>query len=604
MISNKLISSYWQIYLLIILSCIILTPVYAAKSVGYVSFISGRVDVFKRGKLPAIKLKKRARVYETDVVRTKSRSNVEIQFNDGNRIRINQRSRIDLKSYKTDNRVILLPRGRVQVIVKKVKIRDKIRNKISNKIGNKIGDKIVTKRFFEVHTPSSVLGVRGTNFFVFQEKYLTKLLVKEGLVYSYNKKFPKQQVLVDAGKALSIYQSELPTTPIPVTEFYLNEIEQSFKTSVPKTNNDSKSQDSENNVPQEQKHNSTAKGEPDSEHGADAEHKPDSGAPHDPGVLYDSEPPPMDNSSHQSDAPPPKLSSYPMAGEQNRPASQPASAPPPISEQKPDALGPPKDSEAPPPEEDPDAPPPEEDPDAPPPGGPDAPLPRSSIQQSEYSVANGDENLPRLSIGYGADLSTASSWISVGENNGTFNPDNYTWSSVKNGMWIETSQLLNMLCPAGICNSDGKNLTLEQQKLQAMQVPVVEVGRTNLSGSWNSGVNSINVNMNDVVFFAPNNGQAPSLWATDQIMGQFTGNPSGAKVLLQGDGLQSQFNLQQWDTQNNTWLSTITNGQGSIKNGGSNTENINFQGAGAGHISPIKEIFSGTASGVSKQIIP
>ncbi len=304
-------------------------------------------------------------------------------------------------------------------------------------------------------------------------------------------------------------------------------------------------------------------------------------------------------------------------------------APPPDPDAPPPGPdGPPPDPDAPPPGSDAPLPDPNDlppDPDAPPtdpaapppdPGAPPGVLlidpndstppgaPKSITQRFEYSVENRANNLLQVSTGYGADLSTASSWISVGENNGTFNPDNYTWSSVKNGMWMETSHFLNKACPAGICNSDGKNLTLEQQKLQAMQIPVVEVGRTNLSGSWNSGVNSINVNMKDVVFFAPNNGQPPSLWATDKITGQYTGNPTGAIVPLQGDGLHSQFNLQQWDTQNNTWLSTVTNGQGSIINGGPNTENINFQGAGAGQISPINETFSGTASGISQQRIP
>ncbi len=198
MLLNKSINSYWLIYLLMTLLYIISIPIYAEESIGYVGFVSGRVDVLKSGKLPAIKLKKTDKVYEMDVVRTKSRSNVEIQFNDGNLIKITQRSRIELTSYKKDNRVILLPRGRLQAIV----------NKVKN------SDKLVANRYFEIHTPSAVLGVRGTNFFVFQEKHLTKLLVKEGLVYSYNKKFPNDQVLVNAGNALSIYKSQLPTAPI------------------------------------------------------------------------------------------------------------------------------------------------------------------------------------------------------------------------------------------------------------------------------------------------------------------------------------------------------------------------------------------------------
>ncbi|MBA4395562.1 MAG: hypothetical protein C0407_18575, partial [Desulfobacca sp.] len=151
-------------------------------------------------------------------------------------------------------------------------------------------------------------------------------------------------------------------------------------------------------------------------------------------------------------------------------------------------------------------------------------------------------------------------------------------------------------------------------------VPSVEIGRATLTGSWSGGANTINVSMNDMIFLAPNTGDRPSIWSTNNVSGTYAGNPAGANVALSGGGanlagLKANFNVQQWDTTGNKWLSTVNNGTGSYSNyidpktidvktgkGIASTVPISFQGAAAGSIAPgkIGGTFSGTAAGTAR----
>lgn len=151
-------------------------------------------------------------------------------------------------------------------------------------------------------------------------------------------------------------------------------------------------------------------------------------------------------------------------------------------------------------------------------------------------------------------------------------------------------------------------------------MPSVEIGRATLSGAWSSGTNSINVTMKDMIFLAPSTGDRPSIWSTSNVGGAYAGNPAGANVPLSGggsnlSGLKAGFNVQQWDTAGNKWLSTVTNGSGTYTNyidpktidpktgkGLPSAVPLSFQGAAAGSIAPgkIGGTFSGTASGIAK----
>jgi len=199
--------------------------------------------------------------------------------------------------------------------------------------------------------------------------------------------------------------------------------------------------------------------------------------------------------------------------------------------------------------------------------------------------------------GYYADLnpSTPVTGIFVGETVGTFDPSNTTWQTVTVGAALETAKFLNMACPNGTCNTSGTGFTDEQEKLRKLNIPVVEVGSVNLSYS-NSCTDCItNVNMNNVKFFASQTGQPPTIWATNNVSGQFNGtvSTSNYSVALTGGGFTVNFTPTVWDIQNNKWAANIS-GSGSLNIGGTPTT-IQMKGVGAGGISGTN--FSGTAAG-------
>jgi hypothetical protein len=215
----------------------------------------------------------------------------------------------------------------------------------------------------------------------------------------------------------------------------------------------------------------------------------------------------------------------------------------------------------------------------------------SQITGNRINIGN---KLVGSSTGYFADISSSPipiTGISVGETFGTFDPNAYTWQAISMGVWLETNKFLEMAA-----NEVGRG------KLQQLNIPCFEVGRASLSGSGFSEGGSINVNMNDVIFFAPNTGGQPSIWATNSVGGHYTGNPINAVVPLNGDGLSANFGVQHWDTNNNVWLSRIQNGSGTLNRvdvPGTVTIN-NFQGAAAGTINQGAGTFSGTGAGIAK----
>jgi hypothetical protein len=208
--------------------------------------------------------------------------------------------------------------------------------------------------------------------------------------------------------------------------------------------------------------------------------------------------------------------------------------------------------------------------------------------------------------GYWADARTAapSTGIYIGETIGTFNPADLTWQAITTGTWMETNRFLQMAAdPAG------------RAKLQQLNIPAFEVGRTNLTGSLIAGsgesLDYVSVLMNNVAFFAPSNGQKPGVWATNAVNGQYDfshsiltpGNITGADNVIaisNGDGISADFRFTQWNTANNTWSSGIRNGTGTLS-GGSYNGPVSFRGGAAGTLTGTNSgSFSGTAAGTVK----
>ena len=184
--------------------------------------------------------------------------------------------------------------------------------------------------------------------------------------------------------------------------------------------------------------------------------------------------------------------------------------------------------------------------------------------------------------GYFADISSIPiTGISVGETLGTFDPNVYTWQAIQMGEWLETNKFLEMAA-----NEAGRG------KLQQLNIPCVEVGRATLTGSGN---NFSNLNMTDTIFFAPNSGAPPTIWATGNVNGIYSSAPTiNTPIGLSGGGLNADFTFKQWNADTGKWLSSI-NGTGGF-NG-----STSFQGAGAGTgATSGSGTISGSAAGIAR----
>ena len=201
-----------------------------------------------------------------------------------------------------------------------------------------------------------------------------------------------------------------------------------------------------------------------------------------------------------------------------------------------------------------------------------------------YTTGTWNENntIEGKTYGYVADTSTPlpTTWISVGDTLGTFDPVASTWQAVQMGVFLETNRFLSMT-----------HTTEGQAQLSQLNIPYAEVGRATLTGRGN---NFEDLTMTDTVFFAYNSGEAPKIWATGNVSGSYTADPVlNIAVPLAGGGLTAGFTPRSWDTGNGQWRSEIAG------SGGFNGS-TSFQGAGAGTINTGDSSISGTAAGIAK----
>lgn len=177
----------------------------AAEPIGKFTLIEGKVDVLRGGAFPAISVKAGDPVFVKDIVRTKSQSRADILFNDGNQIKIGQRTRVDISEYVADEKqsvgILKLPRGKVEAIV-------------PPKVVNRIKLSPEANRF-EIQTPVAVAAVRGTAYQVYQSGNTATIYVTEGVVYVVNPKFPDQVIEVHAGEMVTIYADQPATASKP-----------------------------------------------------------------------------------------------------------------------------------------------------------------------------------------------------------------------------------------------------------------------------------------------------------------------------------------------------------------------------------------------------
>ncbi|MCK9364131.1 MAG: Ig-like domain-containing protein [Syntrophales bacterium] len=182
-----------------------------AAPVAKFTSIEGNVDVTPPGKA-AVKANMGDPLNVGDIIRTKSKSKCEITFMDGSILRLAESSRLRVTEFSQEkekrNATIDLFRGKVQNIVKAASNQSK----------------------YEVHTPTAVCGVRGTQFYTYYQSGVSGAVVTEGTVYAYSSNKPGEVRMIGVGQAMVVKDAN---TPPAVRKATPKEVEQHQKDTKP-----------------------------------------------------------------------------------------------------------------------------------------------------------------------------------------------------------------------------------------------------------------------------------------------------------------------------------------------------------------------------------
>lgn len=170
--------------------------------------------------------------------------------------------------------------------------------------------------------------------------------------------------------------------------------------------------------------------------------------------------------------------------------------------------------------------------------------------------------------------------VAGGNLSGTYSPDDGAWKATARFVTLETRRFLDMA-------SNRKN------DLEQLDIPCVEIGRASLTGQGNH----LTVNMNDVTFFSYATGEAPAIWATNGVSGSFNDTPrTGIPVPMSGNGLNADFIIRAWDS--GRWAAGVENGTGALNRSDAGAANVVFQGGAAGSFD-TGGTFSGSGAGTA-----
>jgi hypothetical protein len=139
---------------------------------------------------------------------------------------------------------------------------------------------------------------------------------------------------------------------------------------------------------------------------------------------------------------------------------------------------------------------------------------------------------------------------------------------------------------------------VERSKLELLNMPVVEIGKTSLSGTDGN----LSVNLNDVTFFAYAIEKPPAVWATGDAGGTFTNTnevvEGATAVTLSSPEFDNNvdFQVQRWGgAAESNWGALVDSQPGTSGVVGGHA--IEIHGGAAGTIDTVAPDLSGTFSG-------
>lgn len=477
--------------------------------VGKITHVEGRVDITSGDK--ARPANPGDSVDIGDILRAKSKARAEVTFLDGNIIRLAENTRIRITGYQAGEgktSTLELFRGKVQNIV----------------------SALAKNARYEVHTPTAVCGVRGTDFFAFFLNGVSGFIPKEGTLYGYSRSMPQEVRSVTAGQAILVPAANRPAVIQPAKS---GEVERHLQDTAP-TGREKRGARSGQEV------------------GAAAE------AMNKITPLADMAGIPASLTSAAGDlltgeADIGKLQGY--IGNLNNTAAGTFTTDGTLTRTSILSLV--------------DL------------ASQTLAYPGQGVSSREYSLPGGGSageylNYTRSAPVNGLSTITAAGaqamWgeaslagpqsytvVAGGVVNGLFDPATtpLTWADFPQGQgsFLETNTFLSQ--QTFMTDIDRKNLE------QTNRIPAFDVGMANLSGSNGA----LTVNMNNIKFFRFQAEADPRIWATNSVSGSYTANPAvGAQVTLNSSngltGLTHTFEVKQWDTGNRIWGASIYRGAG------------------------------------------
>lgn len=179
---------------LAVAACLFLSPTWSwAEAVGAFTKVEGQVDIRRSPKAEAVAVHVGDKVEIGFAVRTKRDGKAEIQFKDDSVIRLAPETLITIDEYSFQpdgarkSGLLGLLRGKLRSTVSKA--RD-VAMTVSQ-----------TDSSFNVKTPTTVAGVKGTDFIVYYERGVTGVIFLDGFGFVYNIHKPEQVVQIKAGQA-------------------------------------------------------------------------------------------------------------------------------------------------------------------------------------------------------------------------------------------------------------------------------------------------------------------------------------------------------------------------------------------------------------------
>jgi hypothetical protein len=203
------------------------------------------------------------------------------------------------------------------------------------------------------------------------------------------------------------------------------------------------------------------------------------------------------------------------------------------------------------------------------------------------------QEISAFAAGAWVDLTESVTGVAGGKLIGTFDPTNQVWQAIAAGAIVDTKTFLAM------ADTDAG-----RAKLAQLDIPCIQVGAVNLSGTGDGGATT--VAMNNVRFFAYSTGASPKIWATgdaptDVKWSTYSsgGMPSATLSGASTSGPAVNFNSVSFTVNNvgqigGAWDATVS-GSGTV-----GAHGVTINGHAAGTRDTMYD-YSGTASGVARE---